>query len=137
MLATLGYDGTTYLRKFLVGLMALLIGDGIWLGIISRRLGTYAGAIDKNVSGTVAALGILCYAAISAAFAALITPASAQDAAIVGALVGFLVFSAFNITTVVINAKWTPSIALTDTVYGTCAWTAMLLAIYAATRSSS
>lgn len=115
-------------RKLFIGFATLLAGDGIWLGVIAKHFGLYTSHIYEKGLGIGAAIfAIALYAIISAAYSALIYPTSLRNAALVGALSGFLVFSAFNITSVAINGKWDANIALIDTLYGTTAWTIMMV----------
>jgi len=124
-----------YAKRVLIGFLTLLVGDGLWLGVISKHFGLYAKAIDNTGWGPMGAgLAIALYALISAAFAALMRPLSVQNALILGACAGFAVFTAFNITAVFIHDKWSVPLALVDTTYGTLAWSAMVYAQYTMTQ---
>ena len=116
------------LKRVLIGVFSILLSDGLWLGWLSKQLGVYASAVDKDWlhSTTRNITGLILYSLVSASIASLIRTQTIKNAAIVGALLGFLVFSAFNITTLAIKRNWTPIMALIDTTYGIISWSIML-----------
>ena len=114
-------------RKLVIGFVSLLASDGIWLGLVARHFGLYTKHVyEKNLGIGAMVFAVSLYAIISAAYGALVYPTSQNNALVIGALTGFLVFSAFNITSVAINGKWDTRIALIDTLYGTTAWAIMM-----------
>lgn len=114
-------------KKLLIGFVALLVSDGMWLGIIARHFNLYTAHVyDKNLGVGSMVVAVSLYAIISAAYSAFIYPSTPRHALLMGALTGFLVFSTFNITSVAINGKWNTRIAMIDTLYGTSAWALMM-----------
>lgn len=125
-IATIQYE-PSFWKRFLVGTVSLLVCDGLWLGVVARHYGLYAPHVyDKKLGLASMLFAVSLYAIISAAYSALIYPSTQTNALLIGAMSGFLVFSAFNITSVAINGKWNTRIALIDTTYGTIAWALML-----------
>ena len=112
----------------LVGVFSIILSDALWLGLLSKHLGVYADAVDKDWLHSTARniTGLILYSLVSASIASLVRTQTIKNAAIVGALLGFLVFSAFNITTLAIKRNWTPVMALIDTTYGIISWSIML-----------
>lgn len=73
-------------------------------------------------STAVAGAALVLYAATTAALASTLIAQSANDAATVGAALGFLVFWVYNLTTFVINDQHKISSVLIDCAYGTLSW---------------
>ena len=67
------------------------------------------------------------YAFISAVFSSLLYTPYYPSAIIVGATIGILVFSVFNITTYAVVDKWGPYIMLLDISYGSFVWGLLFL----------
>jgi uncharacterized membrane protein len=129
-LATLESPATQkhLLKRVLVGVFSILLSDALWLGLLSKHLGVYAGAVDKDWLHSTARniTGLILYSLVSASIASLVQTQTVKNAAIVGGLLGFLVFSVFNVTTLAIKRNWTPIMALIDTTYGIISWSIML-----------
>ena len=114
-----------YGEKFIIGALFILCLDGLWLYMCK---GQYDSALSgQHISTRRAVVGYIVYSLIAGAIGAVFSSSNLDSAAACGALVGFLVFSVFNITTVTVNKDWSVKLGLLDTTYGTVAWTLMLM----------
>ena len=124
MKVSVGFDNVSF-KRIAIGVLAVLATDGIWLGGLSRYFGVYEGRIDDMPTWQLMTAMIM-YAVVSAIVASAIVPSSTVNAMKLGAFVGFFAFFVFNVTTWGTNKKWSAMTALTDTAYGTVAWSILL-----------
>jgi uncharacterized membrane protein len=125
--------------SYLAALAALAVLDALWLGVVSRefykaRLGQLL--LDRPL-WSVAILFYLIHAAGIAVFA--VPPAVAAGtwtaAALYGALFGFCVYAAYDITNLATLRGWPMAVSLVDLVWGTVATAAATFAAFLVVRS--
>lgn len=85
---------------------------------------------DKTSTVLASVVGFVAVAVISAFVASTISAPDAPAAA--GALVGFVIFSVYDITTWVTIPGWTSVNAVIDTAYGSAVWAVVLTVLHAA-----
>ena len=124
---------------YLVALGALAILDALWLGVVSRefykaRLGQLL--LDRPL-WSVAILFYLIHAAGIAVFA--LPPAMAAGtwiaAVLYGALFGFCVYAAYDITNLATLRGWSMTLSLVDLAWGAVVTSAATLAAFLVVRS--
>ncbi len=124
---------------YLVALAALSVLDALWLGVVSRefykaRLGQLL--LDRPL-WSVAILFYLIHAAGIAVFA--VPPAVAAGtwtaAALYGALFGFSVYAAYDITNLATLRGWPMVVSLVDLVWGTAVTAVATFAAFLVVRS--
>lgn len=125
--------------SYLAALAALAVLDALWLGVVSRefykaRLGQLL--LDRPL-WSVAILFYLIHAAGIAVFA--VPPAVAAGtwtaAALYGALFGFCVYAAYDITNLATLRGWPMAVSLVDLVWGTVVTAAATFAAFLVVRS--
>jgi uncharacterized membrane protein len=125
--------------SYLAALVALAILDGLWLGVVSRefykaRLGQFL--LDEPL-WSVAALFYLIHAAGIAVFA--VPPAMAAGtwtaAVLYGALFGFCVYAAYDITNLATLRGWPMAVSLVDLAWGAVATAASTLTAFFVLRA--
>ena len=124
---------------YLVALGALAVLDALWLGVVSRefykaRLGQLL--LDRPL-WSVAILFYLIHAAGIAVFA--LPPAMAVGtwiaAVLYGALFGFCVYAAYDITNLATLRGWSMALSLVDLAWGAVATSAATLVAFLVVRS--
>ena len=124
---------------YLVALGALAVLDALWLGVVSRefykaRLGQLL--LDRPL-WSVAILFYLIHAAGIAVFA--LPPAVAAGtwtaAVLYGALFGFCVYAAYDITNLATLRGWSMALSLVDLAWGAVATSAATLIAFLVVRS--
>jgi uncharacterized membrane protein len=124
---------------YLVALGALAVLDALWLGVVSRefykaRLGQML--LDRPL-WSVAILFYLIHAAGIAVFA--LPPALAAGswaaAVLYGALFGFCVYAAYDITNLATLRGWSMALSLVDLAWGAVATSAATLVAFLVVRS--
>jgi len=124
MNVSVGFNNIS-LKRIAIGILAVLVTDGIWLGCLSKYLGVYEGRIDDMPTWRLMT-AMAMYAIIATVVASAIVPSNYYDAMKLGAALGFFAFFVFNVTSWGINKKWSATTALIDTTYGTVAWAFLL-----------
>lgn len=128
----------SFVVSYLVGLAALAVLDALWLGVVSRefykaRLGQLL--LDRPL-WSIAILFYLIHAAGIAVFA--VPPAVAAGtwtaATLYGALFGFCVYAAYDITNLATLRGWPMAVSLVDLVWGTVVTAAATLAAFLVVR---
>jgi len=128
----------TLMVGFIAALAALAVLDGLWLGVVSRefykaRLGQLL--LDRPLWWA-AILFYLIHAAGIAVFAA--PPAMAAGswsaALLYGALFGFCVYAAYDLTNLATLRGWSLTLSLVDLAWGAVATAAATLAAFMAQR---
>lgn len=123
---------------YVVALVTLGVLDALWLGVISRefykaRLGSLL--LDQP-RWLVAALFYLVHAAGIAVFA--VPPATSWwAAALYGALFGFCVYAAYDLTNLATLRGWPMAVTVVDLAWGTAVTAAAATAAFLAVRASS
>ena len=124
---------------YLAALAALAVLDALWLGVVSRefykaRLGQLL--LDRPL-WSIAILFYLIHAAGIAVFA--VPPSVAAGtwtaAALYGALFGFCVYAAYDITNLATLRGWPMAVSLVDLVWGTVVTAAATFAAFLVVRS--
>lgn len=124
---------------YLVALAALAVLDALWLGLVSRefykaRLGHLL--LDRPI-WSMAILFYLIHAAGIAVFA--VPPAVAAGtwsaAALYGALFGFCVYAAYDITNLATLRGWPMIVSMVDLAWGAAATAAATLVAFLVVRS--
>lgn len=111
-----------WLIAYLAALASLLVLDGLWLGVVARdfykaRLGDL---LLEKPNLAIAAVFYLAHAAGIAVFA--VPQATAWTSALLyGALFGFFVYAAYDITNLATLRGWSTSVAVVDLAWGTAA----------------
>lgn len=122
----------SYLLKALAGIALLVLCDSAWLSAMSRM---YA-PLTALATRPRAVAGIASYAVVAALVAAAVEAESYAHAAAAGALLGFLVFFTYNVTTTVVMPNWTGFGPVVDVVYGTSIWAVLLVVMHAVQRAT-
>lgn len=124
---------------YLVALGALAVLDALWLGVVSRefykaRLGQLL--LDRPL-WSVAILFYLIHAAGIAVFALppAITAGTWTAAVLYGALFGFCVYAAYDITNLATLRGWSMALSLVDLAWGTVATSAATLVAFLVVQS--
>ena len=129
----------TFAVAWLAAVVAFLVLDGLWLGLIAR--GFYASRLGEllrqPILVTPAAAFYLCYAA-GLVFLA-VRPAepalSLGEVALHGAVVGFLAYGTYDMTNLSTLRGWPVSVSVVDLAWGTAlSATVSVLAALAARR---
>jgi uncharacterized membrane protein len=112
----------TWLAAYATALASLLVLDGFWLGVIARsfykaRLGDLL--LDRP-NFAIAALFYLVHAAGIVVFA-LPQATTWTTALFYGALFGFFVYAAYDLTNLATLRGWPASVAVIDLIWGTAA----------------
>lgn len=124
---------------YLVALGTLAVLDALWLGVVSRefykaRLGQLL--LDQPL-WSVAILFYLVHAAGIAVFA--VPPATAAGtwlaAVLYGALFGFCVYAAYDLTNLATLRGWSMALSLVDLAWGAVVTAAATLAAFLVVRS--
>ena len=113
--------------RVVTALVAFLVLDGVWLGVLGPALGVYEGKYEAVSARVPVAVGL--YALLAACVVSLVVAPSANERAAGGALLGFLAFATFNLTHWALTPSWDMSVALVDTLYGTMAWAGVALLV--------
>ncbi|MDP1750075.1 MAG: DUF2177 family protein [Reyranella sp.] len=124
---------------YLAALAALAVLDALWLGVVSREF--YKARLGKLLLDrplwSVAILFYLIHAAGIAVFA--VPPAVAAGtwsaAVLYGALFGFCVYAAYDITNLATLRGWSMALSLVDLVWGAAATAAATLVAFLVVRS--
>lgn len=121
---------------YLAALATLAVLDALWLGIVSRdfykaRLGHL---LLETPNWPVAILFYLIHAVGIAVFP-LALAASWLSAALYGALFGFVVYAAYDITNLATLRGWSMALSAADLAWGTVVTAAACLAAFLAVRS--
>ena len=111
-----------WIATYVTGLASLLVLDGLWLGVIARafykaRIGDLL--LDRP-NFAIAALFYFVHAAGIVVFA--IPQATSWTTALLyGALFGFFVYAAYDLTNLATLRGWSTSVAVIDLAWGTAA----------------
>lgn len=121
----------TMFISYLAALAALGVADALWLGVVSRefyraRLGQLM--LDQP-NWAIAALFYLIHAAGVVVFAAPLA-ASWMSAAAYGAMFGFCVYSAYDITNLATLRGWPMALSLVDLAWGAVVTAAACVAAF-------
>lgn len=125
--------------SYLAALVALAILDALWLGLVSRefykaRLGQFL--LDRPL-WSVAVLFYLIHATGIAVFA--VPPSLAAGtwiaAVLYGALFGFCVYAAYDVTNLATLRGWPLAVSLVDLAWGAAATAASTLVAFLVVRS--
>jgi uncharacterized membrane protein len=124
---------------YLVALGVLAVLDALWLGVVSRdfykaRMGQLL--LDQPL-WSVAILFYLIHAAGIAVFAVppAVTAGSWTAAVLYGALFGFCVYAAYDLTNLATLRGWSMGLSLVDLAWGAVVTAAATLAAYLAVRA--
>jgi uncharacterized membrane protein len=124
---------------YLAALAALAVLDALWLGVVSRefykaRLGQLL--LDRPL-WSVAILFYLIHAAGIAVFAVppAIAAGSWSAAVLYGALFGFCVYAAYDLTNLATLRGWSMALSLVDLAWGAVATAAATFVAYLVVRS--
>ena len=123
-----------YWARVLAGVGVILILDAVWLSIMTSTTSVYK-PLTESATPLKAGIGIVLYAIVAACVAGVFESNSHKKAATVGALLGFLVFSVYNLTTFATIDGWEALNAFIDTGYGTVVWTILLVTQHAVSVS--
>lgn len=121
----------TLFIAYLAALAVLGVGDALWLGVVSRefykaRLGQLM--LDQP-NWAIAALFYLIHAAGIVVFAAPLA-GSWMSAAAYGAMFGFCVYSAYDITNLATLRGWPMALSLVDLAWGAVVTAAACVAAF-------
>lgn len=113
----------TYLIAYLAAVLAFLVIDGIWLGLLARNL--YASQMGellrKDIMVAPAAAFYLAYTAglVFLAVRPMQPDLSLLNIAIYGAIVGFLAYGTYDMTNLSTLKGWPMLISFVDLAWGT------------------
>jgi uncharacterized membrane protein len=125
-------DSWRGLKRAAVAFVTLVALDLTWFAA-SRPL--YESVVTKkpvNVGAAIVVWVLLC-----SAIGVQERPASPLEAAVYGALVGFVVYGVYNATNYAIMADWPLHVALVDTMWGCVVCAAAALVVYAVFNAPS
>ena len=108
----------------LVALLTLLVLDAGWFAATKR----FYGVTVRRWWGAAAAYLLLCSAV------GVQLPARWEEAALYGALVGFVTYGVFNGVALAVFPAWRPGVAAVDTLWGAAACCAAACVTYACAR---
>ena len=120
----------TYAVKVLAGIALLVVCDAAWL----RAMRTLYEPLTALATRKKAVAGVAAYAVVAALVAASVEADSYSHAAAAGALLGFLVFFTYNVTTAVVMPNWVGWGPVVDVAYGTSIWALLLVVMHAVER---
>ena len=126
---------------YIAALATLALLDALWLGVISRefykaRLGQL---LLEQPNWPVAILFYLIHAAGIVVFAVLpsVTAGTWTAAALYGALFGFCVYAAYDVTNLATLRGWPLAVSLVDLAWGAAVTAAACLGAFLAVRAAS
>lgn len=126
------------LKAYLATLIAFLVIDGLWIGLVARKI--YADTLGDwmRSSPGLAAAGLF-YALYAAGIVYLaVQPAIKTNSAVLallnGAVLGALAYGAFTVTNYAILERWTLKLVVTDLLWGTAITAVAAFAGYLAAR---
>ena len=112
-----------YLIGWIAAILGILVLDGIWLGLLARSF--YAAQMGELMRSTIriapAAGFYLCYA-LGLVFLAVRPGASGVslgNVALYGAVVGFLAYGTYNMTSLAVVRDWPTALSFVDLAWGT------------------
>lgn len=100
-------------RRGLIAFVSLIIFDFIWFSISSDKIYNTITKKPINIYASILVYLIIC-SAIGVQL-----PKSYTEALVYGLLVGFVIYSVFNLTTFAIFKEWPLRTAIIDTIMGT------------------
>jgi uncharacterized membrane protein len=107
----------TYLKLFFVGLVVLMVLDGLWLTFVMGPIFKKdLGHLMKPVNLYVA---LLVWSLMVIGLMVFVKPDSLSEAFIYGALFGFLMYAVYDGTNYATLKDWTVKVAVIDIVWGT------------------
>ena len=120
-------------QKFAAAFATIGLMDALWVGYISKKMGIYKPTLEAEapISKQKAIGGMVLYFILAAFFFSFVKTTSYETAVSFGALLGFLVFGTFNLTTLLINGRWSTTTAAIDTTYGTVCYLVVGLVVHA------
>jgi len=113
----------TYLIAYLAAMVAFLVIDGVWLGVIARDF--YAdqlgGLLRKNILAAPALAFYLIYTAglVFLAVRPHQADVSLLNVAMYGAIVGFLAYGTYDMTNLATLKQWPVLMSFVDVLWGT------------------
>ncbi len=128
-------------KAYLGALVAFLVADGIWLGVITREFyQNQLGALLRDPPNFAAA-GLFYLAYIAGVLYFAVRPAidkqSLKNAAFNGALLGLLAFGTYDMTNLATLAGWPVTVVIVDMCWGAVVTAIVASAGYFAARPSS
>ena len=111
-----------WIATYVTGLASLLVLDGLWLGVIARAF--YKARIgDLLLNRPNVAIAALFYFAHAAGIVVFAIPQATSwtTALLYGALFGFFVYAAYDLTNLATLRGWSTSVAVIDLAWGTVA----------------
>lgn len=130
---------TRHLELFAVALVAILILDALWLGVIMRRFySSRFAAIGRMSGGSMAPIwpaAALVYVLLAAGIVAFALPhadGSPWRGAAWGAMFGGVIYGFYNLTNHATLAGWSPAVTWVDTAWGATLSAACTAAVTAA-----
>lgn len=116
---------TAYGLKLAVGIPLIVACDAAWLATTNRAV--YSVLTEgKNLPLWRIVTALLFYATAAAAVAGTFEPPTLSAAAASGALLGFAIFTVYNVTTWSTTPGWPILNACLDVAYGVVVWAALL-----------
>lgn len=129
----------TLIVSYIVALAVLGILDALWLGIVSREF--YKARLGQMLlEKPIWSIAILFYLVHAAGIAAFAVPAAMgtgtwSGALLYGALFGFCVYAAFDLTNLATLRGWPMAVSAADLAWGTGVTAAATLAPYLVLRT--
>ena len=109
----------------IIATLTFLILDGIWLGIIAKKMYVDAfGQIMRLSDGAIQPYwpaAIVVYFALILGILVFVIPkaqGSAMSALLWGALFGFITYATYDFTNLAVLAQWSVKISIIDTIWG-------------------
>jgi uncharacterized membrane protein len=114
----------TYRLKVLSGAFFLLASDALWIGVVARKMKLYDTVLPEDVDSQRVISSMILYSVIAGMVSSVFYTNEPKKSIALGAMLGFLVFSTYNLTTWATlphDKSWLVP-GLVDTMYGTIVW---------------
>lgn len=103
----------------LIAFISLIIFDIIWFSLSSKYTAVYNSVKDNNILSKRNIIPIFLIYLIMCSAIAVQLPGSFKEALVYGLLVGFVIYSVFNLTSYVLFPEWNIKTGIIDTIAGT------------------
>ena len=103
----------------LIAFISLIVFDIIWFSLSSKYTKVYNSVKDNNILSKRNIIPIFLVYLIMCSAIAVQLPSSFKEALVYGLLVGFVIYSVFNLTSYVLFPNWKLKTGIIDTIAGT------------------
>lgn len=107
---------------------ALLSLSYLWYGVVASDV--YSPHIDGGIPKNRPLISTIVLSLLISSAIAVQLPKYAATAILYGALMGLVIYGCMNAGILMVHAKWSPGIALLDTMWGVCSSSAVAFLVY-------